>query len=131
MITTENGNKQKSYEEFKDEVKKISPVINEEDCKEVYKELTYYLIYEIEEMTPGHYDWAYNDAIKCIKKEYRHLFKVLCVNLGYDAPLGSLVPQDMPYKLILVNTESGDMITVDTLYRKLKERKQEGANGKQ
>lgn len=125
MIKTKNGNNQKSYQEFKEELKKVSSKIDDESCQETYKELTYYLIRTIEEMTPGHYDWAYNSAIKYIKQEYRKRFKVLYVDLSYDAPPGSFVPQDMPYKLILIDTEDGEVITTDSLYRKLMQKKGE------
>ena len=118
MIKTKHGNNQKSYEEFKDELKKFSNNIDDDDCRETYEELTYYLIHDIEEMVAGHYDWAYNDAIKYIKKEFRHKYKVLYVHLSYDAPPYCLVPQDMPYKLILIDTELGGVITTDSLYRK-------------
>lgn len=125
MIKTKHGNDQKSYEEFKDELKKFSKNIDEDDCRKTYEELTYYLIREIEEMTPGHYDWAYETAIKYIKKEFRHKFKVLYVSLSYDAPPYCLVPQDMPYRLVLIDTEKGGVITVESLYKIIKEKRDE------
>ena len=125
MIKTKNGNNQKSYEELKEEVRKVSNKIDDESCRETYKELTYYLIRTIEEMTPGHYDWAYNTAVKYIKKEYRNRFKVLYVDLAYDAKPDSFIPQDNPYKLILIDTEDGEVITTDSLYRKLRQKKGE------
>lgn len=111
MIKTENGNNQMTLEEFREELKKFNPIIEEKTSEVAYKEINDMLICGIQEVTPK---WdCYNSTIRYIKEEKRDEWKILYVSLGYDAPPYSLVPQDMPYKLLLLCKTDGEVYTID------------------
>ena len=110
MITTDNGNRTLSYAEFEKQVLDLIPEESREKVLETnesillfygYLRETGYVIHSVKEgKTP----------------EGKHPFLFLNVNLGYDAEFGSLVPQDCPTEIMVVDLHDGLCWANQTFY---------------
>lgn len=70
-------------EKLANALRDFSPTINDDDVNVVFNAyLSGYKIGNIEEKKNG---WAYEYAIKFIKKEYRHQYKVIYIHLDYKS----------------------------------------------
>ena len=100
-------------EKLANALRDFSPTINDEDVKVIFNDLNEgYKIGRIAEHKNG---WVYDEAIKYIKKEFRHQFKVIYINLGYR---GDFCPQDMPYRMLLIRTTTGEVITPEQIVKR-------------
>ena len=125
MTKTENGNSTLTFEEFAEAVRKIVPIADGDSLKESYERIR--RRYYISSNSIGVALPAYADsALRYIKAEKRHLYKAITIWLSYDAGPLDFVPQDCPYEMLLVNTETGEAITTTEIYEWLREQKGEG-----
>ena len=107
----------KTINEFKDELKKFNSIIDDTTSENLFAELNYYDICKIELM-PEHWD-DYKRKMKWIKEEHRNHIKLLYVHLSYKGP--GLVPQDMPYEIVFLDTEDGAVYSSTYIWKKRKE----------
>jgi len=120
MFKTKNGNNKITLEEFAEKLKKFSPLVDKRFCSILYEELDGWLIHDIVEIKPN---WdSYNLVMRYVKAEFRDRIVPLYIHLGYDAPKDSFVPQDMPFKLAILDKKDGETLSLDWIRNKLKEK---------
>lgn len=105
----------KNVDELRNELRKFNPIIDDK-CSQVLfdEENNYYNIVDIEEITDKKH-WLYKENIRLVKKEARHLFKVLFIKLGYKS---DFCPQDMPYDSALLDTTDGEIYSVRAIWKR-------------
>lgn len=119
MFKTENGNNKLTLEEFRNELKKIHPTIDNETSQVLYKELDHWLIGRVERMKP---EWdGYHHYLKFIKEEHRDEWIVVYIHLDYDTANG-WCPQDCPYCVALLDTKDGTIYSLDWIRNFIKEK---------
>lgn len=119
MFKTKNGNNKLTLEEFRNELKKIHPTIDNETSQVLYKELDHWLIGRIEAMKP---EWdGYHRYLKFIKEEHRDEWIVVYIHLSYDTANG-WCPQDYPYCIALLDTKDGTIYSLDWIRNFIKEK---------
>lgn len=107
----------KTFEQFKDELKKFNSTIDDSTSKKLFDELSYYNICMIELM-PSHWD-GYVRCMKMIKEEYRKYYKLLYIHLDYKGH--GFVPQDCPYEIAFLDTRDGTVYSSRYVWEKRKE----------
>ena len=106
----------KTVDELRNELRKFNPIIDDKCSQVLFEELTQnnsMNIYEIKEINKDHF--CYKNSIRFVKREARHLFKVLYVYLGYKS---YICPQDMPCDTVLLDTTDGEVYSVSGLWKR-------------
>lgn len=123
MKKTKNGNDTLTFEEFLNEVRKIVPAADEKTLKDAYDRIASYVIRpECASVPTFPY---YEDYLKYIVDEKRHLYVPVYIRLSYDTDSFGFCPQDNPYEILLINEESGNVLSIRQIWEWLSQRKDE------
>ena len=118
MRKTSNGHTTLTLQEFREDINDIVE-LNDHDSELAYNEIIGHglVIKSVREITDLKAKVWY--LAKYVKEQYRSLYKVLDIACGYDNPIGSFVPQDNPFDILLVNVKEHNGNLISHIYEQL------------